>query len=327
MLRKTFTQICLLVMLVAGASVPGFAQNCTPDSTMTNSTNYPKTWKTGCVGIPYEETIYFAFPKDTNVVVNITFTSYEVVNTTNMPAWMTYDCNVSGCRWTPTNTQTSANHIFGCLTVSGTPTAPFSGTIDIDIEGCGDTFIGNQCGNDIQTFNLTVVDTAQVAFTSTVNQQTVDFTDATIGGATALSYNWTFGDGNASSVASPTHTYAALGTYNVCYTRTDGCGNYQTCKDVVIDVASLDVAGELAEWTISPNPATNQMWIEGDLLTRETVELNLLTLHGKQIWGASNSTNDLHFKAPVDLQGLAAGVYLMEIRAGENRVVKRIQKL
>ena len=326
-MKKTFTQFALLVLFAFGLVLPGKAQsNCTPDDMMSASSNYPEVWKKGCVGVPYEETIYFSFPKDTVVVVSITFDSYEVVSHT-LPSWMSYDCNVSSCKWTPTNTTNNTDQIYGCMTVSGTPDAPFNGTVTITIEGCGQTFIGTQCGDDTQDFTLIIEDTTNVGFSTTVNQTTVDFMDASSGGPAPLSYNWTFGDGNASSLQNPTHTYASAGTYTVCFTRTDMCGDYSICKDVEITTTNVDPTRELSEWTVAPNPSEDQMWVEGILLRQESVELSLLTLHGKQLWSSTGEPNDLHFKAPVDLSGLASGVYLLEIRAGDNRTVKRIQRL
>lgn len=45
--------------------------------------------------------------------------------------------------------------------------------------------------------------------------QTVTFTDTSTDGGTIVSRSWDFGDGNTSTDANPTHTYAAPGTYRV----------------------------------------------------------------------------------------------------------------
>ncbi len=58
-------------------------------------------------------------------------------------------------------------------------------------------------------------------FTFDVSSLTVDFTDASI---LAVSYSWDFGDGNTSTEASPTHTYAVAGTYDVTLTTTNDAG-------------------------------------------------------------------------------------------------------
>lgn len=47
------------------------------------------------------------------------------------------------------------------------------------------------------------------------------------------SWAWNFGDGNNATDASPTHTYAASGTYSVSLATTDACGNMQTVTQTV----------------------------------------------------------------------------------------------
>ncbi len=62
-------------------------------------------------------------------------------------------------------------------------------------------------------------------FSANVTQSctsTINFTDASTGGAT--SWAWTFGDGGTSTTQSPTHTYAGNGTYTVALTVTNAYG-------------------------------------------------------------------------------------------------------
>jgi PKD repeat protein len=50
----------------------------------------------------------------------------------------------------------------------------------------------------------------------------------TSGGATVVSYQWDFGDGGASALANPAHTFAAPGTYTVTLTVVDSQGRAGT---------------------------------------------------------------------------------------------------
>lgn len=54
----------------------------------------------------------------------------------------------------------------------------------------------------------------QAYFTSTSSGLTGYFTNRTVG--SGLSYRWSFGDGNSSSMTNPSHTYSRSGTYWVC---------------------------------------------------------------------------------------------------------------
>ncbi len=65
---------------------------------------------------------------------------------------------------------------------------------------------------------------------------TVDFTDAS-GGGTGVSWSWTFGDGQTSTLRDPhNHTYNAEGTYTVTLAVTNACGTVTTNPGVTITV-------------------------------------------------------------------------------------------
>ena len=52
-------------------------------------------------------------------------------------------------------------------------------------------------------------------FTATVAALAVQFANASIADGATVSFHWDFGDGATSSDKTPTHTYAAAGTYTV----------------------------------------------------------------------------------------------------------------
>lgn len=64
--------------------------------------------------------------------------------------------------------------------------------------------------------------------TSACIGQTINFANNTTGVAT-LTYEWSFGDNTSSTAATPTHQYAATGTYTVRLIATDASG----CKDTM----------------------------------------------------------------------------------------------
>lgn len=81
-------------------------------------------------------------------------------------------------------------------------------------------------------------------FGDTVSGLTVTFTNSsTDTGGTISSYAWSFGDGSSSTVASPSHTYAAAGTYTVSLTVTDNTGATNT-KTASVTVSSGGTSGK-----------------------------------------------------------------------------------
>jgi len=76
-------------------------------------------------------------------------------------------------------------------------------------------------------------------FTDTISGLTVNFTDSsTDTGGTISSHSWTFGDGGTSTATSPSHTYAAAGTYSVTETVTDSVSGATSSKTASVTVSS-----------------------------------------------------------------------------------------
>jgi PKD repeat protein len=91
------------------------------------------------------------------------------------------------------------------------------------------------CSDDT-TITVQVKSLPVVAFSSSLNNAcdsaTVQFTNNSTG---ANSYNWIFGDGNISSVASPAHLYSQAGSYTVMLTAVsgDGCSSTRASLNMV----------------------------------------------------------------------------------------------
>ena len=117
-----------------------------------------------------------------------------------------------------TSTQTDPTHTYSS---TGTYTVCLTAT--------------SACGSDSSCGTVTVSNcpAPTPGFSAVATQLTVDFTDAATGTGT-LTYLWDFGDGNTSTLQSPSHTYAIPGTYTVCQTVTDNCGTDSTCSNVTV---------------------------------------------------------------------------------------------
>ncbi|WP_448547117.1 immune inhibitor A domain-containing protein [Thalassotalea fusca] len=74
------------------------------------------------------------------------------------------------------------------------------------------------------TTEVVLAEALNVEVTRTVNNLNATFGITVSGGDENYTYAWDFGDGNTSTLAQPTHTYANAGTYNVSVTVTDGNG-------------------------------------------------------------------------------------------------------
>ena len=123
-------------------------------------------------------------------------------------------------------------------------------TVSLTVTGPG--------GSNTQTRNnyVTVTTAAPVAqFTgspiSGTFPLTVNFSNTSTG--TITSYAWTFGDGGTSTVAAPSHSYAAAGVYTVRLTVTGpGGSNTQTRNNYV----TVTTAAPVAQFTGNPTSGT-----------------------------------------------------------------------
>jgi serine protease len=126
-----------------------------------------------------------------------------------------------------TSTATSPSHTYasaGTYSVTETVTDSASGkssskTASVTVASSGGTPVAN--------------------FTVTTNGLTANFTDtSTDSGGTIGSHSWTFGDGGTSTAASPSHTYAAGGTYTVTETVTDSVNGASNSKSSAVTVSA-----------------------------------------------------------------------------------------
>lgn len=128
----------------------------------------------------------------------------------------------------------------------------------------------SQCGNDTTCSTVTIVcDIPVTDWSSATQDLTVSFADMSSQNPT--SWSWDFGDGNTSTMQSPSHTYATAGSYTVCLTTTNNCGSNTTCYtiDIICDlpVASWSQSGQGANVTFinqTTQGATSWFWDFGD---------------------------------------------------------------
>ena len=96
----------------------------------------------------------------------------------------------------------------------------------------------NACGSNMVCQMVTLVCPVPTpAFTDNITDLEVSFTDNSSAATNISSWMWDFGDGQASAMQNPTHTYTASGTYTVCLTITDQCGSNMFCEDITVACA------------------------------------------------------------------------------------------
>ncbi|MCB9178479.1 MAG: PKD domain-containing protein [Flavobacteriales bacterium] len=156
---------------------------------------------------------------------------------------------------------------------------------------------------------------AELSATAVLVNVPVDFTNTGSTGEVI----WTFGDGQFSTEAEPSHTYAAPGTYTVALTVTDG-----DCSDTW----TADVMVETSTGIQSNTPAGTNAWFANDKFVVEhafnngqpvTIEVMDATgrLHlSRQVVGTPARVN-------VPAEGLSTGIWFVRVsNAGTSRTMR-----
>lgn len=152
----------------------------------------------------------------------------------------------------------------------------------------------------------------------------------------SLSYSWDFGDGNTSTLSSPSHTYSTIGMYTICLTVSSGTCSDTYCETAFVDTTinghgmqSLNVQKMMVTGVSSikkenqlvktyPNPILNELNINYPFKNEEytIVILNLLgeSVSTKQTDGLVDETIRLN------LEELTSGCYLLQIKTKNGEI-------
>lgn len=152
----------------------------------------------------------------------------------------------------------------------------------------------------------------------TLFNSTAQFTNLTVINDTVQvinSYGWLFGDGGASFLPNPTHTYSAAGTYTPTLTITTDIGCSDSTSKTITVVTSIK---ELEDYgfSISPNPAKNYILIDNSNM--EDAEIKLISLSGQTILVKKIQQKQNR----INLQGLSDGVYILEINSASAGTIR-----
>jgi hypothetical protein len=170
-----------------------------------------------------------------------------------------------------------------------------------------------------------------------------------IAGASAIyQYQWSWGDGSAlDSGATPSHTYASAGVYQICLkiTTLGGCTS-SYCTNVTaaryavsalaahttINVVMGHPAGiaeepkALASWNLFPNPSNDVLHVAYSLNENAAVDIRLYNLMGQevmQVESTKSQTSGAH-RVDASLSQLDPGTYLLRIVSNGHRESKRL---
>ena len=214
-------------------------------------------------------------------------------------------------------------------------TGVFSGLTPGAYAVCATAFdaMQNICSTDCDSFivsnTLPGGCVINAAFTETISGLTVNFTNSTtISNGTISNYGWSFGDGNISTVPSPTHTYAAAGPYIVVLV-VNGYDSLQVpcvdsfSKTITVAIGSAVNDVKMQELNIYPNPTAKNITI--DLPRNEKFEKLVITdVSGRII--DNNYMNIDNKKLTINLKNQSSGIYFIKLQTDKHIYTSSIMK-
>jgi PKD repeat protein len=149
------------------------------------------------------------------------------------------------------------------------------------------------------------------------------FTDQSQGVPT--SYFWDFGDGGTSNQANPSHTFTQTGPLTVTLILTNACGQSDTSQQMLTIVGLENEA--FSGMRVAPNPSADVFRVSLPEMNAQLVVMRVRDLHGRVVWTGKWSENRMPNEVRIDLGGVAAGIYLLEVEAGEKQARRRLNRL
>jgi hypothetical protein len=200
-------------------------------------------------------------------------------------------------------------------------------TIDVTLEGLYTVNVTNAdaCnGVGASTpilINVNPTPTADASFTQTNGSYTVQFLNNS---TNATSYTWNFGDGNTSTSANPSHTYATGGDFTVVLTATNGdCSNTFT-----INLTSVAVSENVAfeDLMVFPNPTENELNIQFSAFDAGIMNATIFNLAGQVVSAEAFAVNAGNMFHTIDTSNLESGVYFVNLNNNNSNITIRVIK-
>jgi PKD repeat protein len=187
-------------------------------------------------------------------------------------------------------------------------------TITLQVTGPGGT------SNVSRQITVTGINPPVAAFTvdrvSGPAPLTVQFTNRSTGNITA--YNWDFGDGNTSTLISPTHTFTTVGSYNVILQVTGQGGVSTVVRQIT--VSNPEVPAPIASFEADPSSGQTPLTVTFRNTTQGQVTQYLWDFNGDSITDSVDTSPTHIFDA--------AGTYAVSLVAigpgGQSRAEAQI---
>lgn len=163
--------------------------------------------------------------------------------------------------------------------------------------------------------------------TEMCEEETVLFTDYSLGAVTSWSWEFPGGDPATSTEQNPSVTYNTAGVYDVTLTISDGTDSHTFIREDYIEVFDCTGLSEndlTDNVSVFPNPGNGDF--ELNIISSEAVkaDIKVVNLLNETVFSKTGVVVDGTYEASMDLTELPNGLYLLVVDSDGERTVKRI---
>lgn len=165
--------------------------------------------------------------------------------------------------------------------------------------------------------------TASGSHTSNINGVTV-FTNSSVNFTAS---QWNFGDGTAfSNATNPVHAYTADGTYTVVLVAYNDCGSDSDTLQVNIFGTGVRELTHGETLSVFPNPTQDQVTVDFTDARTQSLKVQVVDVAGQVIFSQSMGTFNGRFKQTIDMAGVSAGVYFVQLITDNDTITRKLLK-
>ena len=152
------------------------------------------------------------------------------------------------------------------------------------------------------------------------NPVTVNFFDKSTN--SPLQWEWTFAGGSPtkSFERNPIVQYSSPGKYAVTLKATNPAGNDSETKNAYIEIwaTGIDQTEPYALTTVYPNPGKGQFVFSAQLPQPSSLQLQIINITGQTVYTWQTTQAVSQITHPLNLTNLPAGVYNLQLTAGDH---------
>lgn len=135
--------------------------------------------------------------------------------------------------------------------------------------------------------------------------------------ANAVNWQWQLNNVNIPGANAVTYSAKMPGLYRVRTTSSAGCTSFSSSIDVNVNCREGAISASGPEWSLWPNPAGNQLFIEPEGI----VDPQLIMIHDTE--GRLIKEMRYQYAQPISLSDVAPGIYLLSVQGREGHWVRR----